>query len=142
MKESLNISFCKKGVEIALSLEVYPIPKIVTPQGTFPMSHSVLDENEVDNLSLYWKVKRRMLPTSSKRKEKKTGEIVPKKSPYLTRGTIKKLMSNAMKESKVCTSMGRRLWKANVLEDLVPEADVVDLSQDVMRTKNQVVLHQ
>lgn len=142
MKESLNISFCKKGVEIALNLEVYPIPKIVTLQGTFHISHSVLDENEEDNLLLYWKVKRRMLPTSSKSKEKKTSEIVPKKSPYLTMGTIKKLMSNAMKERKVCTSIGRRLWKEKVLEDLVPEADVVNLSQDVMRTNNQVVLHQ
>lgn len=66
----------------------------------------MLDEDKEDNLPLSWKVKRKMVPTSSKRNEKETDETIPKKSPYVTNETIKKLMSDDMKESKVRTFVG------------------------------------
>lgn len=52
IKEGLNTSFFEESVEIAQGLEVYPIPKIITPQGTFPMIDSMVDEDEEDNLPL------------------------------------------------------------------------------------------
>lgn len=35
-----------------------------------------------------------------------------------------------MKESKVHTFVGRRLKKAKIVKDLIPEDDVVDISQN------------
>lgn len=70
------------------------------------MPDFVLDKDKEDNLPLSWKVKRKIVPTSSKRNEKETDETVPKKSPYLTNGTTTKLMSDDIKESKVRTFVG------------------------------------
>lgn len=60
------------------------------------------------------------LPISNKGKEKENGETTPMKRSYLTKGTKKKLMSDAMKESKVHTFVGERLRKAKILEDSSP----------------------
>lgn len=47
MKGCLNTSFSKEIVNIAQGFEVYPIPKIITPQGTFLILDFVLNK---DNL--------------------------------------------------------------------------------------------
>lgn len=75
------------------------------------------------------------MPTSSKGKEKETSETILKKRPYLTIGTTKELMSDAMKERKVHNSMDRRLMKDKIIKDLVRKTNVVDLSQDGSENK-------
>lgn len=52
MKEGINISFTEEEVELAQSLEVKPISKMVTPQGTFPMAETGFKDDEEDNLQL------------------------------------------------------------------------------------------
>lgn len=121
-----------------MRLEFIPFQKIVTPQGTFSMIHSMVNEDEEDNVLLSWKMNKIMVPTFIKGKKKETSEILLKKSPYLIWATTKKLMSDATKEWKICTFVGRRLRKAKFVEDLVLETNVVDLSQDASENKRKV----
>lgn len=76
------------------------------------------------------------MPTSNKGKKKEAYETVPKKRPYLTRGTIKKLIEDAMKESKL-TSIGRKLRKAKVVKNQVSKANVI-VSKDIGKNKRIV----
>lgn len=78
MKEGLNIDITEEAIEIAQNLEVYPVPRMATPRRTFPMAHTVLEDNEEDNVPLSWKIKKRIVPTSNKGKEKEICETIPK----------------------------------------------------------------
>lgn len=79
-----------------------------------------------------------MEATSINGKEKEISEIVPKKRQYLTRGRANKLMSNVMRENRVCTSIEKSLRKEKVMKEQAPEANIVDLSKEASENKRKI----
>jgi len=90
----------------------------------YPSSDST--DTDEDNCPLRWIVQKKMVPISSKGKEKFTEET-PKRRP-LTRSDSKKLMGDAMKSSITTTAERCKKRKlGNVLVE-IPDTDVVDVS--------------
>ncbi|KAH0642440.1 hypothetical protein KY290_034033 [Solanum tuberosum] len=96
-----------------------------TPEFGVYLSSDSTDTDE-DNRPLRWIVQKKMVPISTKQKEKVTYET-PKRRPF-TRSDSKKLMGDAMKSSATMTAKRRKKGKSgNVLFE-IPDTDVVDVS--------------
>lgn len=79
MKEGLYAPFANEERETIENLEASQIQKMVTHEEAFPITDTGFkDEDDEDNLPLRWKIKIRMMPTSSKGKEKVAGETEPR----------------------------------------------------------------
>jgi len=90
----------------------------------YPSSDST--DTDEDNRPLRWIVQKKMVPISSKGKEKVTEET-PKRRPF-TRSDSKKLMGDAMKSSITTTAERRKKRKSGNVLFKIPDIYVVDVS--------------
>lgn len=130
MRDNLGIIFSEEG---ANTPEVHPVdsdPKFDKTPGTVLPSILVDDEENGDNHPLSWAVKRRMVLISSKGKEKVPEEKFVNPKPYSTRSSIRKFMSDAMKENKARTNESSRRRKTMVDEDQIPYNNVIEVSRE------------
>nr|AAT38783.2 hypothetical protein SDM1_46t00006 [Solanum demissum] len=90
--------------------------------------HSSTDSSDIDkdNDPLKWALQSRMVPVSTKGKEKVTEET-PKRKPF-TRATSQKLMGDAMKSSETITAENRKRRRSGNMVIELPTDEVVDVS--------------
>ncbi|KAH0738358.1 hypothetical protein KY290_037063 [Solanum tuberosum] len=91
--------------------------------GVYPSSDST--NTDEDNRPLRWIVQKKMVPISTKGKEKVSEEI-PKRRPF-TRSDSKKLMGDAMKSSITTTAERRKKRKSSNVLFKIPDTNVVDV---------------
>ncbi|KAG5579625.1 hypothetical protein H5410_050252 [Solanum commersonii] len=91
---------------------------------TYPSSNST--DTDEDNRPLKWSMQKRMVPVSTKGKEKVT-EATPRRRPS-TRAVTQKIMGDAMKSSEKSTTENRRKKKFGEAVFKIPVVGVVDVS--------------
>ncbi|KAH0638715.1 hypothetical protein KY285_035301 [Solanum tuberosum] len=94
--------------------------------GLRPSTYS--SDTDEDDVSLRLALQRRMVPITTKGKEKVTEET-PKRRPF-TRAISQKLIGDAMKSSEITTAENRRRRSGDMVFEL-PTDDVVDVSIEV-----------
>ncbi|KAH0685488.1 hypothetical protein KY290_016966 [Solanum tuberosum] len=98
--------------------------------------HSSTDSSDTDedNVPLKWAIQRRMVPVTTKGKEKVTEET-PKRKPF-TKATSQKLMGDTMKSSKTTTGENRRRRRSGDVVIEFPTEDVVDVSNEPSKNES------
>ncbi|KAH0632621.1 hypothetical protein KY284_035407 [Solanum tuberosum] len=86
-----------------------------------------------DNVSLRWSLQRRMVPITTKGKEKVTEETL-ERMPF-TRAISQKLMGDAIKLSETTTAENQRRRSGDMVFEL-PTDDVVDVSIKVFKNES------
>ncbi|KAH0640259.1 hypothetical protein KY285_036845 [Solanum tuberosum] len=90
-------------------------------------------DTDEDNVLLKWSLQRRMVPITSKGKEKVTEET-PRKRPF-TRAVSQKLMGDAMKSTETTTAENRRRRRSGDTVFEMPTDDIVNVSIEVSEHK-------
>ncbi|KAH0765549.1 hypothetical protein KY285_001420 [Solanum tuberosum] len=98
----------------------------LTQFGVYPSSDST--DTDEDNRPLRWIVQKKMVPISTKEREKVIEET-PKKRPF-TRSDSKKLMGDAMKSSATTIAERRKERKSSNVLFEIPDTVIVDVSID------------